>query len=60
VSLHDAAETLIFDLRKQAGLYLQSLDTEEVNRILTTIAHLQKLYGVTKGAERKENNARTA
>lgn len=60
MSLHDAAETLVFDLRKRAGLHLQSLDVEAVNRILNTIATLQELYGVTKGAERKEDNARTA
>ncbi len=55
-----SVENIIFDLRKKADLYLKAWDIEAVNRILTTIAHLQELYGVTKGAERKKDNARTA
>lgn len=58
-SLRDAENT-IFDLRKKAALFLRAGDTEEFNRIQTTISHLQKLYGATKGAERKDDNARTA
>jgi len=54
------AESLIFDLRKRVALYLQAGNTDEVNRIQQTIAHLQEVYGAVKGAGRKKDNDRTA
>jgi phage shock protein A len=53
----DDAEREIFKLQKKAGLFLQAGDTEEYNRILTTIADLQKTTGATKGrGEEKDIN----
>ncbi len=51
----DTAEAVIFDLRKKASLFLQAGDTDSFNRIQSTIAHLQELYGAVKGAERKDH-----
>jgi hypothetical protein len=58
-TLPNAGNT-IFNLRKKADLYLQAGDTEEYNRILTTISDLQKTTGVTKGRGKGNDNARTA
>jgi hypothetical protein len=55
----DTAEAVIFDLRKKASLFLRAGDTETFNRIQSTIANLQELYGAVKGAE-GEHNGRTA
>jgi hypothetical protein len=57
-TLRDTEHT-IFDLRKKADLFLQAGNTEEFNRIQTTIGHLQELYGAVTGVER-EDNERTA
>lgn len=54
----DTAEAMIYDLRKKADLFLQAGDTEAFNRIQSTIAHLQELYGAVKGMK-GETNART-
>lgn len=53
------AEDRIFNLRKKADLFLQAGNTEEFERILIAISHLQEVYGALHGAERK-NNDRTA
>ena len=53
------AESMIFNLRKKADLFLQAGDTDKFNRIQATIGHLQELYGAVKGAGRK-NDDRTA
>jgi hypothetical protein len=50
VNERDTAETVIFDLRKKASLFLQAGDTETLNRIQSTIANLQDIYGAVKGA----------
>jgi hypothetical protein len=52
----DTAESMIFNLRKKASLFLQAGDTDSFNRIQSTITHLQELYGAVKGAERKQND----
>ena len=54
------AEAVIFDLRKRVALYLQAGNTDEVNRIQQTIAHLQEVYGAITGAGRKRDNDPTA
>lgn len=59
-SMDTLAETMIFHLRRSAGLFLAAGNTEEFARIQNTIGHLQELYGVVKGAERKKHNDRTA
>jgi hypothetical protein len=53
------AEQEIFELRKKADLYLQAGDTEEFNRIQTTISELQREHAVFSGVKRK-NDERTA
>ena len=42
---HDA-ETIIFDLRRRADVFLQVGDTETRDRILATTSNLQELYGI--------------
>jgi hypothetical protein len=49
MSERDTAEAVIFDLRKKASLFLQAGDTETFNRIQSTIANLQDIYGAMKG-----------
>lgn len=58
MSERDTAEAVIFDLRKKASLFLQAGDTETFNRIQSTIANLQDIYGAMKGMK-GEKNART-
>ena len=58
MSERDTAEATIFDLRKKASLFLQVGDTETFNRIQSTIANLQDIYGAMKGMK-GEKDART-
>jgi hypothetical protein len=55
----EKAESLIFDLRKKGDLFLQAGDSDSFNRIQSTIATLQTIYGVVKGMKRGKNE-RTA
>lgn len=53
----EIAETMIFSLQQRIGLYLRAGDTAEADRIRQTIAHLQSLYNVTSGIDRRNENA---
>ena len=48
------AEQSIYELRKKAALFLRAGDMAEYDRILTTIANLQRTTGAVKG-HRKDN-----
>jgi hypothetical protein len=50
------AENEIFTLRKKTGLAMQAGDIEEVNRLQTRIAELQKQTGAGTGIERKSHD----
>ena len=53
----EAVESMIFSLRRKEGLYLRAGDTAEVANIRQTIAHLQRIYGVTSGVNRRDEDA---
>jgi hypothetical protein len=52
----DRAEEEIFALRKKIDLYARAGNTDEIARLQTQIAQLQKKYGVVKGMERKSHD----
>jgi hypothetical protein len=54
------AEQSIYELRKKAALFLRAGDMAEYDRILTTIANLQRTTGAVKGHGKDKDNARTA
>ena len=51
------AENMIFSLMRKVDLYLRAGDMAEVDKIQRTIAHLQRIYGVTSGVNRRDENA---
>ena len=51
------AENMIFSLLRKAELFLRAGDTAEADEIRRTIAHLQRIYGVTSGVNRRDENA---
>jgi len=54
------AEQSIYELRKKAALFLRAGDMAEYDRILTTIANLQRTTGATKGRREEKDNDPTA
>lgn len=52
----EEAEAVIFSLLQKASLYLRAGDAAEADAIKRTIAHLQSLYNVTSGINRRAEN----
>jgi hypothetical protein len=50
------AEQSIYELRKKAALFLRAGDMAEYDRILTTIANLQRTTGAVKGYGKDNTN----
>ena len=51
------AENMIFSLLRKTELFLHAGDTAEADEIRRTIATLQRIYGVTSGVKRGDENA---
>lgn len=50
------AENMIFSLLRKAELYLHAGETAEADEIRRAIATLQRIYGVTSGVNRRDEN----
>lgn len=50
------AENMVFSLLRKKELYLRAGDAAEVDEIRRTIAHLQRIYNVSSGVNRRNEN----